>query len=90
MACIEQHDILLRRQILHIQPWLHRHGSVERGQLWDEIAAVLNSLEKPGFKVTSRSVRDRYACWLRNIKQNGMKRENLQLRTLHILNLMEL
>ena len=55
MACTEQHDILLCREILHIQPWLHRHGSVERGKLWDEIPAVLNALEKPGFKVTSRS-----------------------------------
>ena len=27
------------------------------------------------------------ACWLRNIKQNGMKRKNLQVRTLIILNL---
>ena len=46
MAWTEQHDILLCREILHILPWLHMYGSVERGQLWDEIAAVLNSLEK--------------------------------------------
>ena len=50
MAWNEQHDIILCREILHIQFWLHRHGSVERGHLWDEIAAVLNSLKKPGFK----------------------------------------
>ena len=60
MAWNEKHDILLCREISHIQPWLHRHGSLERGQLGDEIAAVFNSLEKPGFKVTSRSVRNRY------------------------------
>ena len=68
MAWTKQHDILLCREILHIQPWLHRHGSVERGQLWDEIAAVLNSLEKPGFKVTFRSVRDRYGLLVKKYK----------------------
>ena len=47
--------------------WLER-GSVERGQLWDEIAALLNSLEKPGFKVTFRSVRDRYGLLLKKYK----------------------
>ena len=68
MAWTEQHDILPCREILHTQPWLHRHGSVERGQLWDEIAAVLNSLEKLGFKVTSRSVRDRYGLLVKKYK----------------------
>ena len=53
MAWTEQHDILLCREILYVQLWLHRHGSVERGQVWDEIAALLNSLEKPGFQVRS-------------------------------------
>ena len=59
MVWTEQHDILILREILHIQPWIHRHGSVERGQAWDEIAAILNSLvEEPFFKVTPRSVRE--------------------------------
>ena len=39
MAWTEQHDILFLGEILHIQPWIHRHGSVERGKAWDEIAA---------------------------------------------------
>ena len=71
----EQHDILLSREILHIQPWLHRHGSIERGQLWNEIAAVLNSLEKPGFKITSRSVRDRYGLLVKKYKTKWNEEE---------------
>ena len=60
MVWTEQHDILFLREILHIQLWIHRHGSVERGQALDETAAILNSLvEEPFLKVNPRSVRDR-------------------------------
>ena len=75
MGWTEQHDILLSREILHIQPWLHRHGSIERGQLRNEIAAVLNSLEKPGFKITSRSVRDRYGLLVKKYKTKWNEEE---------------
>jgi len=60
MVWLENNDILLLREILHIQPWTFRHGSPERKSRWDEIAAILNSLEEPYFKVNARSVRDRY------------------------------
>ena len=36
--------------------------------MWDEIAVVLNSLEKPGFKVTSRSVLERYSLLVKKYK----------------------
>ena len=69
MVWTEQHDILFLREILHIQPWIHRHGSVERVQAWDETAAILNSLvEEPFFKVTPRSVRDRYSLLVKKYK----------------------
>ena len=69
MVWTEQHDILFLRKILHIQPWMHLHGSVERGQTWDEIAAILNSLvEEPFFKVTPISVHDRYSPFVKKFK----------------------
>ena len=69
MIWLENHDIVLLREILHIQPWSQRHGSVERGQLWDKIAVVLNSLEGMNFKVTTRSVRDRYTLLVKKYKK---------------------
>ena len=55
MVWTEQHDILFFREILHIQPWINCHGSVERGQAWEEIAAILNSLVgEPFFKSHSK------------------------------------
>ena len=69
MVWTEQHDILFLREIQHIQPWIHRHGSVERGLAWDEIDAILNSLlEEPFFKATPRSVRDRYRLLVKKYK----------------------
>ena len=52
------HDIQLLREILLYQPWSQRSGSVERGQIWKNIAESLNGLSDPRFKVTDRSVRD--------------------------------
>ena len=46
MIWLENHDIVLLREVLHIQPWSKRHLSVKRGQLWDEIAVVLKAMVK--------------------------------------------
>ena len=69
MVWTGRNEILILREILRIQPWIHRHGSVERGQACDEIAAILNSLvEEPFLKVTPRSVRDRYSLLVKKYK----------------------
>ena len=47
MVWTEQHGILFFCVILNIRPWLNRHGNVERRQAWDEIVAILNSLDQP-------------------------------------------
>ena len=39
------------------------------------MAAVLNSLEEPGFKVTSRSVRDRYGLLVKMYKAKWNEEE---------------
>ena len=83
----EQHDIYLVRESLHLQPWSHRYGSVERGQCWDEIAAILLSLEDLTFKVTPRSVRDRYSLlvkrykkkWSEEAKASGISPEHSEI-----------
>jgi len=68
MVWTENHDTLLLREILAAQPWTHRHGSVERGQCWDGISMILCTIEEPLFKVSTRSVRDRYALLVKKYK----------------------
>ena len=69
MIWTELHETYLLREILHLQPWVERFGSHERGQCWEQIAAVLNSLEEPIFKVSLRSVRDHYNLMVKKYKK---------------------
>ena len=69
MCWTNDHDTLFLREVLCVEPWLARQGSPERGQVWEIIAANLNSLEEPYFKVTQRSVRDRYNLLAKKYKQ---------------------
>ena len=77
LAWIEQHDILLCREILHIQP-----GFTSMAVLREVNCGMKLLLYWTLWKNLSlKSHLDLYvidmACWLRNIKQNGMKRRNL-------------
>ena len=60
MEWTEQHDNCLCQEILVLEPFKAKKGSIARGQIWDKIANNLNSLEHPQFRVTTRSVRERY------------------------------
>ena len=60
MEWTEQHDNCLCQEILVLEPFKAKTGSIARGQIWDKIATNLNSLEHPQFRVTKRSVRERF------------------------------
>ena len=62
------HNVIFVREILHKEPWLCKYGSTERGEAWSKIANSLNTMKEPSFKVTQRSVRDRYTHMERNHK----------------------
>ena len=47
MEWTEQHDNCLCQEILVLGPFKAKKGSIARGQIWDEIAINLNSLEHP-------------------------------------------
>ena len=68
MKCTYDHNVIFVREVLHLAPWLHRYGTTERGEVWSKIADNLNAVEKPSFKVTQRSVRDRYSQMEKNHK----------------------
>ena len=60
MEWTEQHDNILCQEILVLEPFKVKKGSIARGQIWDKIANNLNSLQHPQFRVTKRSVREQY------------------------------
>ena len=60
MKWTEAHDIFFLKEIFQFQPWQHKKGSVERGEVWESLACHLGRLSDPKFRVTQRAVRDRY------------------------------
>ena len=56
----KHHKVALLREILVVEPYVHKVGSKERGNAWTLIAENLNSTEH-GFKVSIRSVREKFS-----------------------------
>ena len=54
------YNIFFLKEILQIQPWQHKKGSVESGEVWGNLACHLGRSSDPVFRVTQRSVCDRY------------------------------
>ena len=48
-------------ELLLVEPYMHKQGSKERGQAWKLIVENLNSNLSPSFRVSVRSVRDKFA-----------------------------
>lgn len=65
----EDHDTIMCREVIMHEPYKFKVRSPERGKCWDEIAKTLNALAQPIFKVTSRSVRDRFSLLSNRISQ---------------------
>jgi len=59
----------LCQEILALDPFKAKKGSIARGQIWDQIASNLNSLEIPRCKVTKRSLRERYTLLIEKLKK---------------------
>lgn len=51
--------MLFLREVLVSDLFMYRKSSVERGQVWEDIADKLNALEFPKFRVSQRYLRDK-------------------------------
>ena len=63
------------RQAVTSEPYNFKPKSTERGKVWESIAAYLNSLKTPEFRVTARAVRDRYALLISRHKLKQREEE---------------
>ena len=59
MRWTKEHDIIFLRELFLFEPWNYKYGE-ERGNCWERISESLNQLIDISFKVTQRSVQDRY------------------------------
>ena len=72
MQWSNEHDLVFVKELILYEPWRYRQGSLERGQIWKRISEALNSMEKPKFKVTDRSIRDHLNVLMKKFR----KKEN--------------
>ena len=61
-----EHDRCLIRELLLIEPYMHKQQSKERGQAWKLIVENLNKMEQPKSRVAVRAVRDRFVKLMAN------------------------
>ena len=60
MEWTEKHDVRLCREVLVVEPFKLKKGSVEKGKLWSNIADSLNASKELRFKVNQRGVREKF------------------------------
>jgi len=75
MRWSEEHDLILCREIIMIQPYKFKPGSKESGHAWSTISTDLNKVSEVKFCTTQKSVRDRYKLLLE--KHNKKMRAQL-------------
>ena len=77
MEWIDDHDILLLREMIASELFQFKKGSPDRGKIWESIQERLNKLDNPKFVIKEkRGVRDRWN--LLQAKFKRMQREELQ------------
>ena len=59
MYWTKDHDLLLVKEVLTVDPYSQSKGSRERANLWEEIALNVSVVSEPRFSVSVISVRDR-------------------------------
>ena len=75
MEWTNQHDTLFLREVRASDLYETRKGSPERGKVWDEISARLNSLSHPKFIVNKRSLWDRLNLHMAKFKAKNREEE---------------
>ena len=81
MKWTEEHDVLILRELMVLQPWKHRKGTSERGEDWQKLAVSLNAISHPQFHVTQRSVRYHYSAMEKRKKRKGHRRRESLRKT---------
>eukprot|EP00794_Sanderia_malayensis_P017837 gene17837-biopygen15266 len=64
-----EHDLCFVKELLLVEPYMHKPQSKERGQAWKLIVENLNKLTNPAFRVAVRAVRDRFSKLMEKFKK---------------------
>ena len=77
MTWTNEHDLLLHREVLVVNPYTVLNRSIDRGNLWGTISSNLNSIDQARFFVDRRLLQDHLAVLVK-IFNKRMKDEEKQ------------
>ena len=77
MEWTRQHDVVFCREILATDPFQAKRKTTHRAKLWEKVAENLEKNDHIKFKVSVRSVRDRYS----RISQKSKKKARDELKS---------
>ena len=63
------HDVLLCREMLAINPFKAKRKTIQRTKMWETLVHHLEQIEEPSFKVSVRSIRDRYTLLAKTFRK---------------------
>ena len=69
MIWTDEHNELLMREVLLVEPYQFKVSTKERGNAWNGIVEDLNNIRSRRFHVNKRSVREHYGLLLTNYKR---------------------
>ena len=69
MEWTQAHDVFLCREMLVVNPFQYKRKTTQRAKMWETVADHLERIDAPTFKVTVRSVRDRYTLISKKYKK---------------------
>ena len=77
----KEHERYCTRELLLIQPYMHKEQSKEGSIAWKAISGNLNNMEYPEFRVSPRSVRDHFKKLMdkcRKLENNEARASGIQ------------
>ena len=75
MTWTKEHDVMLCREMLVIQPFRFKHGTRDRGRCWEKIAQNMSDIAHLNFIVDMRGVSDRFGKVEKNFKKKRASEE---------------
>lgn len=76
MSWTKEHDLILCREVVNLNPFTTRKGSTQRSSMWEQIADTLNKCHSLKFYVDKRSVRDHVGILVNRHKKKLRDEEN--------------
>ena len=69
MEWSEAHDVFLCREMLAVNPFKAKRKTTQRTKMWETIVQHLEQIDQPTYRVSVRSVRDRYTLLARKFRK---------------------